>query len=113
MAPTLDDDPLDRSPRRDCPVPYSVVVRSTRRQGDVPLAVTDLVETLAARLGVAMMFDDLGYEAAFTIVADDDLDAMSVARRRWFYLASDLEIPSWPVTDVVVTLLPQTQSVDW
>ena len=34
--------------------------------------ILELIEALAARLGVAIAFDDLGYEAEFAIVAEDD-----------------------------------------
>lgn len=102
-APMLDDDPLERRPSTNALSPYTVVLRSTRREGDAPFTATELVEALAARLGVAIAFDDLGHEAEFAIVAEDDLDAVSTARRRWFYLANDLDLPSWSITDVVVT----------
>lgn len=74
---------------------------------------TELIESIAARLGVAISFDDIGYRAEFTIVAEDDIDADSTARRRWFYLASDLELPGWPITNVEVAPLSRTHAATW
>ena len=109
----LDDDPLEPWPRSVVLSPYSVVLRSTRCPGDSAVVATELIQSVAARLGVTIAFDDLGYEAEFAIVAEDDVDAVSTARRRWFYLASDLDLPSWRVTDVAVVPLSRTHSATW
>jgi hypothetical protein len=112
-APLLDDDPTQNWPRSAELSPYAVVLRSNRRPGDASVIATELIESLADRLSVALTFDDLGYEAEFSIVAENDLDAVSTARRRWFYLATDLELPSWPITDVNVTPQSRTHATWW
>lgn len=103
-APILDDDPVERLPAMTLS-PYRVVLRCTRRLADSGMSATELIDSLAIRLGVLLTFDDVGYDAEFTIVADDETDAVRTARRRWFYLATDLGLPPWPVTDVAVTAL--------
>jgi hypothetical protein len=107
---TVDDDPLDRRRVSIDLSPYVVKLRSSRRPTDRAAPATELIESLAARLGVTITFDDLGYAAEFTIVALNDMDADSTARRRWFYLATDLELPAWPITRVAVTPLSRTDS---
>lgn len=79
---------------------WSVVVRATRRRGEAPSTSTESHVALARRLGVDLAFDDLGYEARFDVVGHDVEDAVATAQRRWFYLAIDLEIPMWPVSDI-------------
>ena len=81
---------------------WSAIVRATRRRGDAPPPSTESLVALAVRLGIDLAFDDLGYEARFDVVGHDLEDAVATAQRRWFYLATDLEVPMWPVSDVTV-----------
>ena len=77
-------------------------MRAARRCGHAPAEAPELLVALGARLGIDVSFDDLGYEARLTVVATDLADAAATAQRRWFYLADDLGLPAWPVTDVSV-----------
>ena len=81
---------------------WSAVIRATRRSGEAPPTSTESLVALAARLGIDLAFDDLGYEACFDVVGHDQDDAVTTAHRRWFYLATDLGVPMWPVSDVRV-----------
>ena len=110
---TVDEYPLEHRRGPIDLAPYVVELRCSRRPGDAAASSVAMIESLAARLGVAVSFDDLGYVAEFAIVAEDEPDALATASRRWFYLASDLELPEWQITDIAVTSLSRTHAATW
>lgn len=112
-ASMLDDEPLERSAGPAGLSPYLVKLRSHVAPGLGEHRGVELSSGLATRLGITLEFNALGYEAEFMIVAEDDPDAILTARRRWFYLATDLELPTWPITHVEVTPLARTHSATW
>lgn len=112
-APLLDDEPLERPPDPTGLAPYLVQLRSSVAPGPGTHRGVELSSGLATRLGITLEFDALGYHAEFMIVAEDDSDAVATARRRWFYLATDLELPTWPITQIEVTPLARTHSATW
>ena len=112
-APMLNDEPIERPPDPTGLSPYLVQLRSSVAPGLGAHRGAELSSGLATRLGITITFDALGYRAEFVIVAEDDSDAVATARRRWFYLATDLELPTWPITHIDVTPLSRTHSATW
>ena len=113
VAPMLDDEPIERSAGPAGLSPYLVKLRSQVVPGVGEHHGVELSSGLATRLGITLEFNDFGYAAEFMIVAEDDSDAVVTARRRWFYLATDLELPTWPITHIHVTPLSPTHSATW
>lgn len=87
--------------------PWSVAIRATRCRGEAVPSVPEALVEQAKRLNIEFCFNDVGYEASFAFVAHDLGDATTTAQRRWFYLATDLDVPAWRVTDIVVAPLHQ------
>lgn len=96
----IDDEPID--PLEDSITPCLWNIEVTACQSDehvgkrVPLAA--VVEPIARQLGIDLSVAIDEYVAHFSVLAPNEENALLAAKRRWFYLADDLELPAWPST---------------
>lgn len=109
MASRVIDDPID--PTVDSVTPClwsaSVAAASSPSSPGRCAPVASVVEPVALSLGVDLSVGAESFIARFCVLAPSEREAVAAARRRWFYLAEDLELPAWPLSGFSVTIADQ------